>query len=116
MATKLYVGGLAYATTEDKLKEVFSTYGNVIGASVIKDKFSGKSKGFGFVELDTAEAAQAAIDAQNGKELDGRTVTVSIAREKTEGERRNGGFHSNNGGYHSNGPRRDNNGGSFRFR
>ena len=80
MAKKLYVGGLSYSTTEDTLKETFSQAGTVETATVINDKLSGRSKGFGFVEMSTDEEAQKAIDMLNGKELDGRTLTVNEAR------------------------------------
>jgi RNA recognition motif-containing protein len=79
MAKKLYVGGLSWGTTDDQLAAAFSQAGNVISAIVIKDKFTGKSKGFGFVEMEDADAA-VAIDMWNGKELDGRTLTVNEAR------------------------------------
>lgn len=111
MATKLYVGGLSYSTKNEGLKDLFSTAGNVISASVIMDKFSGRSKGFGFVEMETPEEAQKAIDSFNEKEFDGRKIFVNIAREKTEGER--GGDRRNGGGYR---PRQNNGGSSFRFR
>ncbi len=80
MAKKLYVGGLSYDTTEDTLKDLFSQSGSVVSAVVITDRMSGRSKGFGFVEMTTDEEAQAAIDALNGKEVDGRTITVNEAR------------------------------------
>ncbi|MDR1196914.1 MAG: RNA-binding protein [Candidatus Nomurabacteria bacterium] len=110
MATKLYVGGLPYATKEDELEELFAAYGKVVSAAIVKDKFTEKSRGFGFVEMDNAEEAQAAIDGLNGKDLDGKTLTVNLAREKTDGDRR-GGYRPNNGG----GPRR-NGGNAFRTR
>lgn len=79
MAKKLYVGGLSWDTTEQSLADAFAQAGAVISAIVIKDKFSGKSKGFGFVEMEEADA-DAAINMWNGKELDGRTLTVNEAR------------------------------------
>ena len=84
MAKKLYVGGLSYSTTEDALKETFSQAGTVETATIINDKLSGRSKGFGFVEMSTDEEAQKAIDMLNGKELDGRTLTVNEARPMTD--------------------------------
>jgi cold-inducible RNA-binding protein len=84
MAKKLYVGGLSYSTTEAGLTEAFAKAGEVISASIIIDRMSGKSKGFGFVEMATDEAAQAAINMWNGVELDGRTLTVNEARPKEE--------------------------------
>lgn len=84
MAKKLFVGGLAWATTDDGLRNAFAAIGTVESASVITDKFSGKSKGFGFVEMSTEEEAQKAVEELNGKEIDGRAVTVSEARPMTE--------------------------------
>ncbi len=95
MAKKLYVGGLSYSTTEGTLKEKFSEAGTVESANVIADKMSGRSKGFGFVEMSTDEEAQKAIEMFNGKELDGRTVTVNEARPM---EPRQGGFNRGGGG------------------
>lgn len=89
MAKKLYVGGLSYNTTQDALKDAFSQAGNVESAIVITDKMSGRSKGFGFVEMSTEEEAQKAIEMLNGKELDGRTLTVNEARPMEERPRRN---------------------------
>jgi len=80
MAKKLYVGGLSYDTTEDTLKDLFAKSGNVTSATIITDRMSGRSKGFAFVEMATDEEAQAAIEALNGKEVDGRTITVNEAR------------------------------------
>jgi len=85
MAKKLYVGGLPYRTTEEELKEAFMVVGNVESAIIIIDRMSGRSKGFGFVEMATEEEAQAAIEKMNGTEFGGRTITVSEAREKKEG-------------------------------
>src|SRR5438093_1203747 len=76
MASKLYVGGLAYSTTSEGLREFFAQSGNVLSATVITDRFSGQSRGFGFVEMGTAEEAQNAISQLNGRELDGRRITV----------------------------------------
>lgn len=78
--SKLYVGGLPFAMTADELKELFSRYGNVVSANVITDKFSGRSRGFGFVEMGSAEEGQAAISGLNNTEYGGRTITVSEAR------------------------------------
>jgi len=71
MASKLYIGGLAYSTTSEGLREFFTQCGNVLSATVITDRFSGQSRGFGFVEMNTAEEAQASISQLNGRELDG---------------------------------------------
>ncbi len=80
METKLYVGSLSYDTTEDSLKDFFAGAGTVNSASVIIDRFSGKSKGFGFVEMSSEEEAKKAIEMFNGKELDGRTIIVDEAK------------------------------------
>lgn len=80
MAKKLYVGGLSYSTTEDSLKDAFSQAGTVETATIIIDKMSGRSKGFGFVEMATDEEAAKAIEMWNGKEFEGRTLTVNEAR------------------------------------
>jgi RNA recognition motif-containing protein len=80
MAKKLYVGGLPYSSTEDKLKEMFAQAGTVESATIIMDKMSGRSKGFGFVEMSTEEEAAKGIELWNGKEMEGRTLTVAEAR------------------------------------
>ena len=92
MAKKLYVGGLSYNTTGDTLKETFAQAGTVETATVITDKFSGRSKGFGFVEMSSDEEVQKAIEMFNGKELDGRTITVNEARPMEPRAPRQGGF------------------------
>lgn len=84
MGTKLYIGNLPYSTTSDSLKSLFSEVGNVTSAQVMSDKFSGRSRGFGFVEMSTPEEAQSAIDKFNGYELDGRKIVVNEARPMTE--------------------------------
>ncbi len=88
MNTKLYVGGLPYSVTEDKLQEIFSAHGTVESARVITDRFTGRSRGFGFVEMSSEEEAQTAIDSLNGSDLDGRSLTVNEARPQ---ENRGGG-------------------------
>lgn len=80
MAKKLYVGGLSYDTTEDGLKDAFSKAGTVESATIITDKISGRSKGFGFVEMSSDDEAKKAMEMWNGKELDGRNLTVNEAR------------------------------------
>ncbi|MFC1651809.1 RNA recognition motif domain-containing protein [Patescibacteria group bacterium] len=80
MGKKLYVGGISYDTTEDGLKEAFSAAGTVDEATIINDKFSGRSKGFGFVEMSSDDEAKKAIEMFDGKEIDGRTVKVDEAR------------------------------------
>lgn len=84
MATKLYVGGLAYAITDDQLRELFEAHGKVESAQVIIDRMSNQSKGFGFVEMSTDEEAQAAIKELSGKEVSGRAITVNAARPREE--------------------------------
>lgn len=84
MAKKLYVGGLSYDTTEDGLKDAFAKAGTVDSATIITDKMSGRSKGFGFVEMSSDEEATKAMEMWNGKELDGRTLTVNEARPMEE--------------------------------
>jgi len=86
--TKLYVGNLPYSTNDQSLADVFSKYGNVLSATVIIDKMSGRSKGFGFVELDDDSQAQAAIKELNGTDMDGRKLNVSVARPMEERPRR----------------------------
>ena len=85
MAAKLYVGGLSYSTTSETLREYFAQCGTVESASVITDKFSGQSRGFGFVEMATSEEAQRAISELNGKDHDGRKITVNVSNPRTPG-------------------------------
>jgi RNA recognition motif-containing protein len=80
MGNKLYVGGLPYSVTEGRLQEIFSLHGTVESANVISDKFTGQSRGFGFVEMSSSSEAQKAIEALNGTQLDGRTLTVNEAK------------------------------------
>ena len=90
MSTKLYVGGLPYSVTEQQLNELFAQQGAVSSAKVITDKFTGQSRGFGFVEMSTTEEAKKAISALNGTQLDGRPLTVNEA--KPQEKRTGGGF------------------------
>lgn len=87
MGNKLYVGGLPYSVTEGQLGEIFSQHGTVQSSRVISDKFTGRSRGFGFVEMGSDAEAQKAIEALNGTELEGRTLVVNEARpqERTQG-------------------------------
>ena len=104
MATKLYVGGLPYSTSEDQLKDLFAQAGTVASATIIMDKMTGRSKGFGFVELSSDAEAQAAIELFDKKEYEGRTLTVNEARPmEARPPRRdfNGGGNSRGGGYGS---------------
>ncbi|MDQ3014740.1 MAG: RNA-binding protein [bacterium] len=84
MANKLYVGGISYNTTQAGLEESFAKAGTVTSASIIMDKMTGRSKGFGFVEMSSDAEAQAAIEMYDGKELDGRRLTVNEARPKED--------------------------------
>lgn len=101
MATKLFVGSLSYNVTDDMLKDFFAAAGTVATATVIVDRDSNRSKGFGFVEMSSDEEAKAAIDQLNGKELDGRAVNVSEARPREERPRGGGSFGS--GGFNRGG-------------
>jgi RNA recognition motif-containing protein len=87
MGNKLYVGGLSYATTDKQLEDLFAAHGTVESARVITDKFTGRSKGFGFVEMASGAEAQSAMQALNGTDFDGRNITVNEARPQ---ERRSG--------------------------
>jgi len=87
--TKLYVGNLPYSVKDDALRDLFSSYGNVLSASIIFDRMSGRSKGFGFVELEDDSEAERAISEMNEKELEGRKLVVSVARPKEERPERN---------------------------
>jgi RNA recognition motif-containing protein len=98
MGTKLYVGGLPYSTTEQQLSELFSQQGSVTSAKVITDKFTGQSRGFGFVEMATGEEAQKAITALNGTQMDGRTITVNEARPQEKRAGGGGGGYGGGGG------------------
>lgn len=80
MTNRVYVGSLPYATTEARLEELFSQFGRVNSARVILDRITGRSKGFGFVEMNSPDEAQAAIEALNGTQLDGRSLMVNEAR------------------------------------
>ena len=82
MAKNLYVGNLSYSTTQERLQELFEEYGEVVSANVITDRETGRSRGFGFVEMSNEQEAQAAIDALNGQEVDGRSLTVNEARPR----------------------------------
>ena len=95
MDNKLYVGNLSYSMRDDTLQQQFAPYGNVSSAKVMMERDSGRSKGFGFVEMGSAAEAQAAIEGLNGKQVDGRALTVNIARPM---EPRSGGFGGGGGG------------------
>ncbi len=112
---KLYVGNLPWSTTEEQVKSIFAEYGTIVDAILIKDRMSGRSKGIAFVTFETEEQAQAAIDAVNGYELEGRALIVNVSRPKAPREdrggfNRGGGRGGNRGGYN-----RDNRRGGDRF-
>jgi RNA recognition motif-containing protein len=92
MAMKLYIGGLAYDINDEGLEKIFAEFGKVTSAAVIKDRDSGQSKGFGFVEMEDDTAAQNAIKELNGKELSGRSVTVNQARPQEDRRPAGGSF------------------------
>ena len=95
MATKLFVGNLSFNATQEQLRDLFAAHGTVVEVDVIKDKFSGRPRGFAFVTMETKEAADAAIQAVNGKDIDGRALTVNEARPREDRPPRSGG----GGGY-----------------
>lgn len=109
MAVKLYVGGLAWATTDESLEKAFSRFGKIESARVVSDRESGRSRGFGFVEFESNDDAQNAISEMNGTELDGRSITVNEARPMEEGGARKprgnfgGGNRGGSGGYNRGG-------------
>jgi len=104
MGSKIYVGGLPYSATEQQLSDLFAAHGSVASARIITDKFTGQSRGFGFVEMSSDSEAQAAITALNGSEMGGRTLTVNEARPQ---EPRTGGRGGFGGGRGSGGDKRD---------
>jgi len=102
MGTRLFVGNLSYSVTDTLLQEAFGRFGNVVSASVVVDKMSGRSRGFGFVELSSEAEAERAVSEMNGAELDGRPVNVNVARPREErgfgGGGGGGGFRRGGGG------------------
>ena len=97
MNNKLYVGGLAYAVTDQELRSLFDQHGNVESATVVKDRETNRSRGFGFVEMSSQEEAEAAIQALNGTDMQGRALTVNLAKPRADRPR--------DGGYRDRGPR-----------
>ena len=91
MGSKLYVGGLPYSVTEGRLQELFSAHGTVESASVISDKFTGQSRGFGFVEMSSSNEAQSAIQSLNGTQFEGRSLTVNEAKPMAKRDNFGGG-------------------------
>jgi RNA recognition motif-containing protein len=98
MSKKLFVGSLSFEVTDLDLEDLFKQYGEVLSAKVIVDRDSGRSRGFGFVEMNSDGSAQSAIDALNGTEVKGRTVNVSIAKERTD-DRGSSSFRGNRNRY-----------------
>jgi RNA recognition motif-containing protein len=94
----IYVGNLSYEVTEQELQRSFEAFGQVESVNIIKDKFSGRSKGFGFVEMPDKANAQSAINELNGKELKGRTLNVNEARPRSESRSGRGGYGGGRGG------------------
>jgi RNA recognition motif-containing protein len=94
----IFVGNLPFEVTEDELKQIFEVHGKVTSVSILKDKFTGKPRGFGFVEMADKASAEIAISALNGKDLKGRNMTVNEARPKTEGHSKDGGRRGGYGG------------------
>ena len=97
MAKRLYIGGIPYQTTENELRDAFAQAGSVVSSSIIMDKMTGRSKGFGFVEMGTDEEAAAAIETWNGKDFQGRTLTVNEARPMEDRPRGGNGGGGNGG-------------------
>ena len=110
MGTKLYVGNLSFRTTSEELREAFAAAGTVESASVIEDRDTGRSRGFGFVEMASKEEGEAAISQFNGKEFNGRNLTVNEARPREDRGNRGGGG-GGRGGYGGGGGRGGNRGG-----
>jgi RNA recognition motif-containing protein len=98
MNNKVYVGGLPFSVTDGQLQEIFGAYGTVESARVISDKFTGQSRGFGFVEMGSGSEAQKAISALNGTQLEGRTLTVNEAKPMANRDNRGGGRDNRGGG------------------
>jgi len=115
---KIYVGNMSYSTTDVGLRDAFAQFGNIVEATIVKDKETGRPRGFGFVTFDTADAANAAVAGMNGRELDGRTLRVNLAQDNKGGSRTGGG--AGRGGFGGGGGRggfgggnRDRDGGGF---
>ena len=106
MASKLFVGGLAYSVNDDQLRDLFAGVGTVVSAQVIVDKYSNQSKGFGFVEMSSEEEAKKAIEELNGKDFEGRSVAVNEARPQEKREPRS--FGGGGGGHRDDFHNRDN--------
>ncbi len=95
----IYIGNLPFTASEDEIRQAFAAYGNVSSVSIIKDHVTGQSRGFGFVEMPDSTEGQAAIDALNGKPMNGRPLKVNEARPKSEGDGGGGRRQGGSGGY-----------------
>ena len=104
MGSKIYVGGLPYSTAEQELADLFGQHGAVTSAKIITDKYTGQSRGFGFIEMTTRQEGEKAIQDLNGKEVQGRALAVNEAREQ-QGSRSGGGGGGGRGGHHGGGHR-----------
>ncbi len=111
MSAKLFVGNLSFNTTENDLQDAFAAHGTVVETNLMMDRESGRPRGFGFVTMSSPEEAQKAIDALNGKEMDGRALTVNIARPREERPGGGGGGRREFGGGGGGGGRREYGGG-----
>ena len=98
MAKKIYVGNLAFSVTDDELQQAFASFGTIISARVVMDKMSGRSKGFGFVEIEDDAGADTAVDKMNGQTIAGRAIRVSEAKPQEDRPRRSFGDRGNGGG------------------
>ena len=107
MGSKLYVGGLPYSATEQQLSDLFAAHGTVASARIITDKFTGQSRGFGFVEMSSDSEAKAAITALNGSDMGGRTLTVNEAKPMEQRSGGGGGGFGGGGGRGAGGGKRD---------
>ena len=115
MAKRIYVGGLPYSATEEDLENLFSSIGAVKDATIITDRYTGQAKGFGFIEMDNDEEADAAINALNGTQMGGRTLTVNEAKPREDRPRTGGGgsYGGGGGGYGGGGGGRTGGGGGY---
>ena len=115
MSTKLFVGNLSFKTTENDLQDAFAAHGTVLETNLMMDRMTGRPRGFGFVTMSTPEEAEKAVQALHGAELDGRPLTVNVARPREErppGGGGGGGYRGGGGGGGDRGPRREFRGGS----
>jgi len=115
MSTKLFVGNLSFNTTENQLQDLFAAHGTVTEVDLIMDKFTGRPRGFAFVTMESKEAAEAAIQAVNGQEVDGRALTVNEARPREDRPPRSGGGGGGYGGGRGGGDRGGRGGGRDRY-